>query len=358
MVMWNCSYCLPTFCSKSSPVDAAAKSSLTFFCFFVFHLLFPTVMKLPSTCLAFVIAAFGVNASSSHDSRALFSRHLNMHSRSPTVVAKSVKKRACKARSSKAATTTKAPTTTSIHKALHTDVESQPSPPKPTNVLSGVINIKSNCGPTGATEQTTPTTGPNGSIDWLNCGLTNGGWNPPYVHISDIISVSLSTAVESGNGPFLACSNYVHLFEQYGNQYNIPGILLAAFAMQESSCNPNAVGRAGEQGLMQITDDKCGGAPNNNCQDPDFNIRTGAKFFADTLDGNGGDLLLSIGRYNGWSRGLTLAEATAAAKTSCCFCQNNCDYLHQFLNGWLQNIDARNSSLPLGKYFNLDVCDI
>ena len=38
--------------------------------------------------------------------------------------------------------------------------------------------------------------------------------------------------------------------------------------MQESSCNPHTVGGGGEQGLMQITKDKCGGAPGGNCQDP------------------------------------------------------------------------------------------
>jgi membrane-bound lytic murein transglycosylase MltF len=43
--------------------------------------------------------------------------------------------------------------------------------------------------------------------------------------------------------------------------------MLAAFAMQESSCNPSAVGGAGEQGLMQITREKCKGAPNGNCKD-------------------------------------------------------------------------------------------
>jgi hypothetical protein len=37
--------------------------------------------------------------------------------------------------------------------------------------------------------------------------------------------------------------------------------------MQESFCNPNAVGGAGEQGLMQITPEKCKGAPNGNCKD-------------------------------------------------------------------------------------------
>jgi membrane-bound lytic murein transglycosylase MltF len=47
----------------------------------------------------------------------------------------------------------------------------------------------------------------------------------------------------------------------------VPAILLASFAMQESSCNPNTVGGAGEQGLMQLTSDKCVGTPNGNCQD-------------------------------------------------------------------------------------------
>lgn len=118
------------------------------------------------------------------------------------------------------------------------------------------------------TEQTTPTSGPNGSIDWLNCGLTDSGWRPPFVKVTDVVSVSLSAAISSGKGPFLACTKYVHLFEQYGEQFGLPAIMLASFAMQESSCNPNTVGGGGEQGLMQITKDKCGGAPGGNCRDP------------------------------------------------------------------------------------------
>jgi len=45
----------------------------------------------------------------------------------------------------------------------------------------------------------------------------------------------------------------------------VPPILLAAIALQESSCNPYTVGGAGEQGLMQITPDKCDGAPGGDC---------------------------------------------------------------------------------------------
>ncbi|KAJ7805653.1 hypothetical protein B0H14DRAFT_2248440, partial [Mycena olivaceomarginata] len=106
------------------------------------------------------------------------------------------------------------------------------------------------------------------------------------------------------------------------------------------------------QGLMQISQDKCAGAPGGNCRDPDFNIRAAAEYFSDTLDGNNGDLLLSVGTYNGWYKGLTEVSSSAvgfciryndrqpASNSSCCRCQNNLDYLFQFMNGWMQNIDA------------------
>lgn len=117
-------------------------------------------------------------------------------------------------------------------------------------------------------EQVTPVSGPNGHIDWMNCGFEGSGWNPPYVTVHDIITIPLGTALQDPNSPFRACAPYVHLFEQYGGAYGIPAILLASFAMQESSCRPWIVGGAGEQGLMQITVDKCGGAPNGDCKDP------------------------------------------------------------------------------------------
>jgi hypothetical protein len=321
-------------------------------------------MKVASTILAVLATALAVSASNPHDSRALLSRHSRISARSPTLVGKAVKRKRCKSRptglnNGAAVPTTTHATTSPKPKPTDDKPDSSPKPdskPPKSNNSGGLINVKSNCGKIGATSQTTTTSGPNGSIDWLNCGLTEGGWNPPFIRVTDVIAVPLSTAISSGKGPFLACSKYVHLFEQYGGQYGIPPIMLASFAMQESSCNPNTVGGGGEQGLMQITKDKCGGAPGGNCRDPDFNIRTGAKYFANTLNSNGGDLLLSIGSYNGWHKGLTFGKATAAAKSSCCTCQNNCDYLHQFLNGWLQNINAYDSNHRLGKFFNLDVC--
>jgi hypothetical protein len=75
-----------------------------------------------------------------------------------------------------------------------------------------------------------------------------------------------------------------------------------------------------------------------------YNIENGAKYFAETLKSNNGDVLLSIGSYNGWFDSMTFVscivyyrvhgdmnllglqrQATAAASTSCCRCQNNLD---------------------------------
>ncbi|KAF5370720.1 hypothetical protein D9758_001899 [Tetrapyrgos nigripes] len=196
--------------------------------------------------------------------------------------------------------------------------------------------------------------GPNGDIDEFNRGIDGAGWNPPYLGINDIKVVDLADALSKSDSPFHACAPYVDQFYRYGGANNIPPIMLASFAMQESSCNPHTVGGAGEQGLMQLTHEKCVNAPNGDCQDPDYNIKTGAEYFARTLKDKGGDLLQAIGSYNGWFKGMTYSDATAAANTGCCRCQNNLDYLQQFLNGWCQNVNAY--SMKLGKYFNLDRC--
>ena len=120
-----------------------------------------------------------------------------------------------------------------------------------------------------STEEVTALSGPNGHIDWLNCGFDgNDGWQPRFVRVEDLITHSLATAYKKPDSPFKACSKYIKIFEKYGTQYGIPPILLASFAMQESSCDSEAVGGGGEQGLMQISLEKCVGAPKAGCKDP------------------------------------------------------------------------------------------
>ncbi|KAH8993969.1 glycoside hydrolase family 23 protein [Lactarius akahatsu] len=223
----------------------------------------------------------------------------------------------------------------------------------PASEPSGLIRVGSGqCGSPGASKKVTKLSGPNGNIDWINCGITGGGWTPPHVEIKQLVTVTLASARHTAFAP--CHDNIIATFEKYGNIHGIPSILLASFAMQESSCNPSAVGGAGEQGLMQITREKCKGAPGGNCQDIDFNIRTGAEFFATLLAVNNGDIFTTIGKYNGWHHGMTYSDATSAANTHCCSCQNNLDYVHQFVNGWLQGMDAYDAGL--GKYFNLERC--
>jgi hypothetical protein len=340
-------------------------------------------MKALSALLALFCTLLAVNATNPHDNLALSSRHAKLAQRAPepALQRKNITKRCANKKKKTAATNNaiveestsssavQAPTTTvkktstttsasSKKEATPTSNEKSTSDASSNNVSSGsTIKVSSgNCGASGATKKTTATCGPNGCIDWLNCGINGGGWTPPELKIEDLVTQSLSTAIQASGSPFKACSEYVSIFEQYGAQYGIPAIMLASFAMQESSCNPNTVGGGGEQGLMQLTKDKCGDAPGGNCKEPNYNIKTGAKYFADTLNGNGGNVIVSVGSYNGWYPGLTYDKATAARHSSCCRCQNNLDYLHQFFNGWLQNINAYDNSFPLGKYFNLNVC--
>lgn len=58
------------------------------------------------------------------------------------------------------------------------------------------------------------------------------------------------------------------------------------------------------------------------------------------LDANGGNVLASIGAYNGWRKGMTVDDATRARWTGNCRNQNNLDYLTQFLNAWVLGKDG------------------
>lgn len=236
------------------------------------------------------------------------------------------------------------PTTTSTEPASTTTPSSSSS-----GSGKGLIGFdSSNCGPSGATSKY-----PNGAQNFLNCGVNGGGWTPPKgVTLNKLATVSIEHALASNN-IWAPCKPYVSLFEKYGAAYNLPPILLAAFALQESTCQADTLGdNGGAFGLMQITQDKCGGQGASGCAEPDYNIKTAAKYFADTLSENGGDFLTALGAYNGWYVGLTYAAATAAASGDCCECQNNLDYLFQMVNGWMIGDTGYN----LGSVGNLDSC--
>lgn len=66
---------------------------------------------------------------------------------------------------------------------------------------------------------------PNGSQDWLNCGLNSGGWSPPHVNIDQLIVKDLNP-----NGVFAPCAQYFDLFRQYGGEFH--GEFSCAFQIQ------------------------------------------------------------------------------------------------------------------------------
>ncbi|CAE6470223.1 unnamed protein product [Rhizoctonia solani] len=234
--------------------------------------------------------------------------------------------------------------------------EPAPAPaPKNSGGSGDVIKVKSDgCGDVGATAEITKTSGPNGCQDFLNCGVNGGGWNAPYIRVEDLKYKDLGAELASGHSIFQNCAQFSDAIYSASGQTGLPAILIASIMMQESSCNKDTIGGGGEQGLMQITHDKCGGAPNGDCREPWFNIHTGAKYLKGQVDSYNGNILKAVGSYNGWSDGMTYSKATAARYSNCCRCQNNLDYLHQFFNGWLQGKDAYSNGL--GVYNNLAVC--
>ncbi|KAL8293122.1 hypothetical protein RQP46_000816 [Phenoliferia psychrophenolica] len=223
---------------------------------------------------------------------------------------------------------------------------------------SGVLGLgligftSSNCGSSGASSSE-----PNGAESFLSCGIKksspSSGWTPPKgVTMAHLKTVSIEDAM-AGNSVWEPCKPFVSLFEKHANANNIPPILLASFALQESTCNPHVLGDGGGAfGLMQITKDKCGGQGAAACASPDYNIKTAAAYFASQLSSSGGEFLVALGAYNGWYSGMSFSDATAMADSGCCECQQNLDYLYQMLNGWLLG----KTGYTLGSVKNLHSC--
>ena len=63
-------------------------------------------------------------------------------------------------------------------------------------------------------EDITAVSGPNGHEDFLNCGILYGGWTPPTVHISELVTGPLVP-----DGPLAPCAAYIGLFTIVGQQF-------------------------------------------------------------------------------------------------------------------------------------------
>lgn len=143
-------------------------------------------------------------------------------------------------------------------------------------------------------------------LDWLNCGVdTDEGWTPPPVTLQNLIYRNLSEILETPNSVFEACRPYLWMFETMEAETGVPTIFLASIALQESGCNPEITGGAGEIGMMQITSEKCP-QDGSDCYDPMTNIRIGSEYFKMVLDSNEGNLAQSTSLLL-WRDGVLMA---------------------------------------------------
>lgn len=67
----------------------------------------------------------------------------------------------------------------------------------------------------------------NGNIDWLVCGIhSEGGWDPAYVGINDIVYIDLNNTLTDKESPFQMCKPYFDTFTKVGGEYNSTHSLL------------------------------------------------------------------------------------------------------------------------------------
>ncbi|RDL32070.1 putative glycoside hydrolase family 23 protein [Venustampulla echinocandica] len=195
----------------------------------------------------------------------------------------------------------------------------------------------------GATAEVTPGSGPNGSEEWFNRGLTSGGWDPPFLDFDSLYHISRD---QFYTGVGSACEKYDSYFQNASNIHNLNPVILAFIAMQESSCSASAGGPT--PGLMQD------------------NVNAGANYLRKRLDASNNNALLAFGSYNGWftannrlngSKGLTedYPCSTEGKKNGQ---PQNLDYLHQTLNGWFMGQDVYWNQRWIGTYGCSGQCDV
>jgi hypothetical protein len=153
-----------------------------------------------------------VEASALHDAAAHKRHAANVNARD---VAPRAGKR-CKTRPPGHSSSTHPTKPTPTHPASNsTPIVPSPKPSSPAHEASSLIHVSpGQCNPIGASTKVTKLSGPNGHIDWINCGITGGGWTPPHVEIGELITVSLDSARHTA---FASCTDdIIATFDKYG----------------------------------------------------------------------------------------------------------------------------------------------
>jgi soluble lytic murein transglycosylase-like protein len=86
--------------------------------------------------------------------------------------------------------------------------------------------------------------------------------------------------------------------DEAARRYLIHPVVLVAVARKESNCRADAIGKAGEVGVMQLRGVARNGLTRRQLLDPRTNVLTGARWLALREVDCGGGLLLGLSGYN------------------------------------------------------------
>jgi len=108
----------------------------------------------------------------------------------------------------------------------------------------------------------------------------------------------VSTGKESFSAYLNQSKNLDDIFEKAAKRYNVSVNLLKAIAKAESNFKPDAVSKAGAQGIMQLMPGTAKELGVKDAFDPEQNIMGGAKYISDLLKRYNGDTKLALAAYN------------------------------------------------------------
>jgi hypothetical protein len=154
--------------------------------------------------------------------------------------------------------------------------------------------------------------------------------------MEQLVYADLTSDLAKSGGVFEPCGQYFPMFNTIAKKYNVPPIMMASFAMQESTCNPKAYS-ADCFGLFQLSGEKCP-SDKSACYDPQTNTEIAVQFVISSLSSYGNNVIEMFGQYNGWTPGMKQSSVHGACAT-----QQNLDYIQQMLNGWMQGKNGYNT---------------
>ncbi|OAQ97615.1 hypothetical protein LLEC1_04225 [Akanthomyces lecanii] len=211
--------------------------------------------------------------------------------------------------------------------------------------------------------------GPNGCESWLNRGLeTEGGWNPPYLNISSLVTIPIKEWYAGTGGD--RCENLRLLWNLPGKTYNIPPILLAVLGYQESACDP----LHRHYGVLRCKKGTCpNGDKKDKCEYPlETNADCAARNLRRWLDDSNDNIIYALGKYDDWFTAGCGRDDDDKRFTTDYRCSDegrlrnekrrdkrppNLSFIHDTLNGWLQGHNLTDPAHPLrGKYSHLGNC--